>query len=252
MASFLLFAVDFDGLVGELGSAWATCLVDIPGHLVTGDVHHPKSLQNLLGAGVVMGCDIVLQLLYQGLSFGRIGCGGANGTHPGENGHQPVTGRLLLDRGLAGSFLLEFFVSIGAAPATLGFGGILFLLAMVKSGKIHRYHSCFLNLAGMGNEFFQLLCPQFQQPDLILQGLFRVKGRIVQKFPNLLQREFQFPEEENGVEPLQGFFVIEAVPGFCDLCRFQKANLVVVVQCPELTPVSLLTCCTVFIPFPPS
>jgi len=42
----------------------------------------------------------------------------------------------------------------------------------------------------VGNKLFQLLCPKLQQPDLIVQGLSGIKGRIVQKCFDLLQGEF--------------------------------------------------------------
>ena len=46
-----LLTIDLDGLVGELGGAFAAGGVDVGSHLVSGDVHHTKTLQDLFGAG---------------------------------------------------------------------------------------------------------------------------------------------------------------------------------------------------------
>ena len=75
-----------------------------------------------------------------------------------------------------------------------------------------------------------MLPPQGKQFNLFLQRLLPVEGWAVQYAPDLLQGEFQFPVEQNLLQPLQIFFIIEPVARFTYACGFQQADLIVVVQ----------------------
>ena len=121
-------------------------------------------------------CDEVLQLGNQRLCL--IGSGGevTHLTKLSENIHQLVAGFLHV---LAGGLGFKFLVSCRAAPLFLGFLGITVDLGGIKRRKIHRYHSCFLNCTGVGDEILQMLFLQFQELNLVSKGIHGVKSGAV-------------------------------------------------------------------------
>ena len=93
---------------------------------------------------------------------------------------------MYLGVGLPGGFLLELLPGFGFAPFGFGLGCIRIDFAGIKFGKIHRKHSCLLNITGMGKKPVQLLPLQFQQMDLLLQGFHGLKCRRIQDALDIL------------------------------------------------------------------
>ena len=84
-----------------------------------------------------------------------------------------------------------------------------------------------------------MLPAHFQQRDLLFQCPAAVKVRAVQDAANLLQRELQFPEKQNALQPLQGTRVIQPVPGLRHPGGFQQPDAVIVMQRPDADARSL-------------
>ena len=97
------------------------------------------------------------------------------------------------------------------APFFLGAGGIFVDLTLIVGGKIHIDHSCFLDLAGVGDESLQVRLLQFQQFDLLGKGFLGVESGGIQNLPDLLQGELKLAEQQNGLQASQGFIVIKPV-----------------------------------------
>ena len=75
-----------------------------------------------------------------------------------------------------------------------------------------------------------MLLLQLQQRDLLIQRFLPVKGRALNDPLNVLQREFQFPEQEDLLQGLQGRIVIQPVARIGILRRMQKADPVILLQ----------------------
>lgn len=76
----------------------------------------------------------------------------------------------------------------------------------------------------------QVLPLQGQQPDLLLQCQLPVKIRALQDPSDLLQRELQFPEQQNLLQMLQRPFVIQPIAGFGVCGGGQQSDPVVILQ----------------------
>ena len=131
-------------------------------------------------------CDEALQLGDQCLSFRGSGGQMADLAKFPENIHELLRSCLHIFAVCLGFI---FLVSCRAAPFFLGFPGITVNLFCVKCSIIHRYHSCFLNFSGVGDEVFQMLLLQFQKLDLLLQGFHDVKTGRIQDLLNVFQRK---------------------------------------------------------------
>ena len=75
-----------------------------------------------------------------------------------------------------------------------------------------------------------MLLLQLQQFNLLVQCLLPVKGRIVDDPPDVLQRELQFPEQENLLQGFQGRIVIQPLARIRIFRRRQQTNPVIVLQ----------------------
>ena len=151
--------------------------------------------------------------------------------HLPEDVHQTVAGGFLCVLGLAGGLLFEFLIGIGLAPLGLGFRGVAVQLGGIEGGKVHGYHSCFLNLTGVGNEPFQMRLSQFQQMDLPVQGIPGIVTRGIQNGLDVLQGEFQFPQQQDLMQPGQGRIVIQPVACFRHPGGAQEPDGIIVVEC---------------------
>ena len=68
-----------------------------------------------------------------------------------------------------------------------------------------------LNFTGKGEQISQASVLQFQQMDLLLQCLGRIKGRTVQDGLDLLQRKLQFPKQQNLLQAFQSGIVLQPI-----------------------------------------
>ena len=89
---------------------------------------------------------------------------------------------------------------------------------------------------GEGDEPFQPGLPQLQQPDLVCQRGGLVKIRIIQHPLDVLQRKFQLPEQQNGLQPRQRCIVIQPIARLSEPGGRQQADGVVMVQRPDADP----------------
>ena len=69
----ILLAVNFDGAAGEVAGACTAGAVDVFVHFVAGCVHLPQTVENLIGAVVVVVTDVLLKLGDQLLRLGAAG-----------------------------------------------------------------------------------------------------------------------------------------------------------------------------------
>ena len=99
----------------------------------------------------------------------------------------------------------------GVAPALFGLGFILFDVAVIEGVKIQNTLSFFLHFTGKGEHFPRALVLQFQQGDLLFQGLGPVEARAVQDRLDLLEGELQLAEQQDGLQAAQGRVVIQPV-----------------------------------------
>ena len=165
-----------------------------------------------IGAVVVVVADVLLELPDELLGLGGGGIAGTEGTQTAENVHQAVGIGNLLALGLL--LLLGLPPGIGVAPAFLGLGGVGVQLFGIIGFEIHVHHSCFLDLTGVVDEPVQMLPPQLQKADLVVQGGHGVEIWCLQQVPDLLQGKLKLPEQKDRLKPSQGGIVIEPVSGF--------------------------------------
>lgn len=188
----------------ECRCAFSAGLVDVLAETFVGDIHLAQSGQNFRCAGVEMVSDELLQLADRVLHLRRGRRKIFQLTQLCELSRQlgKITSRTVLFA------LLVFLIRGCAAPLFFDLSSKTCLLGLVKCVKIHRCHSYFQSLTGESDEFSKLLSPQLQQFDLVLQRGSLVKVRIIQDPFDILERKFQLPKQQNGLQPRQCCTVI--------------------------------------------
>jgi len=198
---------------------------------IIADIHLPERRKNLLGAGIEVRADAVLQRRNKLPGLKRIGCKAAQRAKAGENSHQGFVVIGFLSAAFTLTLLLVLLIGLRVSPFGFCLSSVFLDLLFVKCGKIHGIHSCFLNFTGSGQDAVKSIPLHFKQMNLLGKRPARVKAGAVQNVPDLAQRKLKLPKQQDALQSGKCGLVVIPIAGVGYAAGLQKTDSVIVVQC---------------------